>query len=56
MGRMPGSVIVTLVSIGVPVCIVRLWLIWWWSACKGCGFEHRVCVCPPGDHMMRPRR
>jgi len=45
-----------MVAVGAPLCLVRLWWIWWQSMCSGCGLQHRVCTCGPGDHMMRPRR
>jgi hypothetical protein len=48
--------IIALTAVGIPLCLFRLWWIWWQSTCRGCGLEHRACVCPPDDQMMRPRR
>jgi hypothetical protein len=48
--------VIPLLSVGVPACLFRLWLIWWRSACEGCGLEHRTCECPATEHTMRPRR
>jgi len=53
---MPLEATIAFLGVGIPACLARLWLIWWRSACRGCGFEHSVCVCPSGNHMMRPRR
>jgi len=50
------AVTFSLVAIGTPACLVRLWWIWWQSMCGGCGLQRRTCACGPGDHTMRPRR
>ena len=50
------AIIIPLLCVGVPASLARLWFIWWRSDCGGCGLEHSLCVCPAGDHMMRPRR
>jgi len=52
----PNEAILVLLAGGIPVCLARLWLIWWRSKCVECGLEHSACVCPAGDHLMRPRR
>jgi len=45
-----------MLAVGTPLCVVRLWWIWWQSMCVDCGLQHSACSCGPGDHMMRPRR
>jgi len=45
-----------MLAAGIPASLIRLWWIWWQSTCVGCGYQHKACVCPSGDHMMRPRR
>ena len=52
----PNELAVILVFAGIPVGLVRIWWIWWHSGCGGCGYQHNTCICPAGDHMMRPRR
>jgi hypothetical protein len=51
-----AEAVIAVVATGVPVCLVRLWLIWWRSDCYSCGLERNACVCPSGEHTMRPRR
>jgi hypothetical protein len=53
---MPNEVVVLLVAAGIPACLLRLWWMWWQSTCIACGLAHSACVCPSGDHTMRPRR
>jgi hypothetical protein len=53
---MPTQLAAALLAAGIPVCLGRLWWIWWQSMCGGCGEQHKVCACPAGDHLMRPRR
>jgi hypothetical protein len=53
---MSDELAVLMVAAGIPACLARLWWIWWQSCCDGCGHRRKVCVCPAGDHLMRPRR
>jgi hypothetical protein len=53
---MTDELAVLMVVAGIPACFARLWWIWWQSWCGGCGNQRKMCVCPAGDHMMRPRR
>jgi hypothetical protein len=46
----------SMLAVGAPLCLVRMWWIWWQSMCGGCGLQRNACDCGPGDHMMRPRR
>jgi len=50
------AVTLSLLAVGTPMCLFRLWWIWWQSVCVGCGLQRSACDCGPGDHMMRPRR
>ncbi len=50
------SVVLVATCVGIPASLLRLWQVWWQSACVGCGLEHRMCACPPDGPMMRPRR
>jgi hypothetical protein len=52
----PNELAVALLALGIPASVIRLWWIWWQSTCGGCGHQHKACVCPADDHMMRPRR
>jgi hypothetical protein len=53
---MPAEIVVVLLALGLPAAAVRLWWIWWTSPCVDCGLTHSACVCPAGEHTMRPRR
>ncbi len=46
----------TMLAVGTPLCLVRVWWIWWQNDCGGCGLQRSSCSCGPGDHTMRPRR
>jgi hypothetical protein len=54
--RTEVAILLPLITVGVLACLVRLWWIWWQSACNGCGLLHQTCECPASDHVMRPRK
>ena len=51
-----SAVAFAMLAVGAPLCLVRLWWMWWQSVCGGCGLQHSACTCGPGDHIMRPPR
>lgn len=36
---------IALAVLVLVLCVIRLWVIWWDSACTGCGNPHSDCTC-----------
>ncbi len=36
---------IVLLAAGIPLCLFRMWLIWWRGQCSGCRRTRSACVC-----------
>jgi hypothetical protein len=47
MGAMSAGQLTTvvLVAAGIPLSLLRLWLIWWRGTCSGCHAKRSACTC-----------